>query len=531
MSITEHKFSNETKNTNAQCKIVIFPWVEALANPNLSDDQLSKSYRLDISSQIQSCTVSKNMGQPSGSFNFTLTNSPGVTSQDWKDIIKRGFWCLIYMSNDGDLDINPVVGPNVSKNKVQEAKKLRCIGYIDRVGVEGTALDNRSIDIGFQVSGRDFGVIYEETTIWHNMFQFDKILLESIKTTKLNVIGNTRINNAIDLIHDLFYFPANIPGVEVNNNKSLLSIGLQWLLPKEMLLDLGFKLSSLSRGTYWGALPGIKKFSPTGAGLAVNQPTDYLSGNAWDQLKRLSIPEFHELFCETDDDGKPALTFRPIPWGINQSKYPKNSKYIKLYKELGPIVTVPSIDLYTFNLGEDDHSRYNSFLATVSSTLINVEDNISLLLGKSFPKNNSASIRRHGFRAMHVTVDSIVRNEELANGSADMIQLLEFNEILYDYWNNAIFADSGNITKLGTNDIKIGKVLKFGPDVPYLSTKRYYIEAYTDTYAIESKRNASWTQDVSLTRGFEEQDLIDRKGFSIRNVEFSGPGEFTRNNK
>lgn len=525
---TNHKFSNETKEHISQCKVIIYPWREILNIPDLDDSKLSEAGRLDISSQIQNLTFSKNMSSAAGSFSFTLTNSPNYGTKDWKDIIKRGYWCLIYMTNEGDLDISQSVSP--ARPKKSEAKRLRCIGYIERVSVTGSTQDNRSIDIGFTVSGRDFGIVYEESEIWHNLFQYDKLMLDSTALTKLNVIGNVRIHTAMKIVHDLLFFPLNVPGSKVNDNKSLLSIGLQWLLPKEMVADIGFNVSSLSNGTYWGNLPGIFEPEPTGAGIAIDKPGDYLTGNAWDQLKRLSVPPFHELFCELNEDGKPRLIFRPIPWGIDQSKYPNNSKNIKLYKDL-PAIYVPAVDLYDFDLGEDDHNRYNSFLTTVSTTLINVENNVSLLDGKGFPKNNQASIKRHGFRPMHVTVDSIVKNEELGNGTADQVQLVEFNEIMYDYWNNAIFAESGSISKLGTNDVRIGKVMKFKNDVPYLSTKRYYIEGYTDTFTVGENRSMSWIQEVNLTRGFEEEDLTAKKGFANRNAEFTASGEFTKGNQ
>ncbi len=525
----EHAFSNKTQDVVAQCKVVVYPWKNELANPSLSDQELASATRLDISSQITGVTFSKTKNSASGSFTIRLTNSPGIGTQDWKDLIKRGVWCLIYMSNEGDLNLNPVVGKPLSKNKHQEAKKIRCIGYIKRAGVEDTTQDSGAIDREFQISGLDFGVVYEETTIWHNLFKFDKMLLDNIKTTKLNVNSNVRIEKAIDLIHDLFYYPANIPGAQVNDDKSLLSIGLQWLLPKEMLLDLGFDRGALNKGTYWGSLPNIKRFSPTLCGIAVDNPTDFLSGNAWEQLQELSIPQFHELFTETDDNGLPGLTFRPIPWGINQSKYPQLASYVKLYKDLKPVINVPALDLIDDDLAEDDSCRYNSFLATVSTSLINIEDNISFLDGSGFPKNNKASIRRHGFRPMHVTVDSIVKNEELSNGLANREILIEFNEYLYDIWNNAVFSENGTIIKIGTNDVKIGKVMKFNSDVPYLNSKRYYIEGYTDNYSMnEEKGVMEWTQDVILTRGFEEEDLKNKTGFSKRNAEFTAPGEFTK---
>jgi hypothetical protein len=314
----EFKFSNETKHLNAQCKVVIYQWKQILNNPDIEDSKLAETIRLDISSQLETVSFNKNMGSAAGSFSFTLANSPNYGSNDWKDIIKRGFWCVIYMSNDGGLNISNTVTQD--KPSSAEAKYIRCIGYIERVGVSGTTDTNRSIDYNFTVSGRDFGIVYEEANIWHNMFQYDKILLDGLAQTALNVMGATRVHDALKTVHDLFYFPQNLPGAKTNDDKSLLSIGLQWLLPKEMLIDVGFNVSGLSKGTYWGALPGVFEPEPTGAGIAVDKPGDYLSGNSWEQLKRLSIPQFHELFCETTDKGLPQLVFRPIPWGIDQSK-------------------------------------------------------------------------------------------------------------------------------------------------------------------------------------------------------------------
>ena len=34
-------------------------------------------------------------------------------------------------------------------------------------------------DIVYSITGRDFGVIYEETNIWHNVVYFEKTLVEA----------------------------------------------------------------------------------------------------------------------------------------------------------------------------------------------------------------------------------------------------------------------------------------------------------------------------------------------------------------
>lgn len=526
--MADYVLSNETKNLNAQCKVVVYSWKhKAPLKGDLTDVQLSESSRLDISSQILSVDYGKNMGDPTGSFTITLTNSPRYGSGDWKDIIKRGEWCVIYMTQDGDLTMNPQVGaPLGSSQKQEERKKIRCIGFIDRVAPAVSITEDGAFDIVYEVSGRDFGVVYEDTTIWHNLFQFDKVALDSLANNKLNILGSTTLDAVLDVVHDLFFNPANIPNAKIGDNKSLTTTALQWVLPRQLVQDI-FEGQGANGGTFWGELNGIKNFSPTEAGLAVEKPTDFLSGNAWEQLKKASVSEFHELFTEMTDAGIPQLVFRPIPFAINKDKYRTVGKAVSYYKDL-PAILIKAIDIVDFSLAEDNHGRYNSFLATVSTSLINTEDNISVLKGSGFPFFNQASIKRYGFRPMHVTVDSIIKNAQKDKGKSDRKLLIEFNELLKDYWQNYVFMDSGTIQQTGRNDIRLGKCLVYDKDVPYIATRRYYIEGYTDSFAVDPEKGyATWAQSIKLTRGIEEDDL--RKGFADqrRDTEFAQQGEFT----
>lgn len=519
------KLSNATQDLVAQCKVVVYDWSSRALTLNSGQNSvLTKTSSLDVSSQLLSCNFTKSIGSPTGTFNFTLSNSPNFGTGDWKDIIKRGDWCVIYMTQEGDLALADAVGPPDSKaQKTEEAKKIRCIGFIDRVAVKAEITDRGAFDVTYEVSGRDFGVVYEDTSIWHNVFKFERIMLDALSTSQLNIIGSVTVDKAITLIHDLFYNPKAVPGAKVQSNESLVSTALQWLMPRQMLQDIGLKVDTTP---FWGEIPGIKNFSGTEANLAIEKPTDYLSGNAWEMLKKLSCPQFHELFTETTDAGLPRLTFRPIPWAINKSKYPTVGKKIKLYKDVD-VIKMKAIDVIDFDLGEDNHSRYNSFLVTVSTSLIGTEDNISLLEGSGFPKNVQDSIKRYGFRPMHVTVDSIVKNSEMSNGKSNAKILVEFNEVMYDYWNNAIFAESGNINCIGQNSVKIGKCLNFDENTPYITGKRYYLEGYTDAFVIDEKGTSTWVQSLSVTRGFEESDLKSGRDFGEREVDFNHEGEYT----
>ena len=109
-------------------------------------------------------------------------------------------------------------------------------------------------------------------------------MLQSLANNELNVLGNKPLNEILDIVHDLFFNPSNIPGAKVNDNKSLSSVALQWLLPRQLVADV---FGPISGTTFWGELPGVKRFEETLAGLAVERPTDFLFGNAWDQLKKV----------------------------------------------------------------------------------------------------------------------------------------------------------------------------------------------------------------------------------------------------
>lgn len=524
---TALKFSNETQDVVAQCKVVVYDWdVKALTLNQGSDIELSKVTPIDISSQILSTTFTKTKDAACGTFNIMLSNSPGYGSGDWKDLIKRGSWLILYMAQDGSLSVADRVGPpNKNAKKLEEAKKIRCIGFVDRVSVKAEMGENGAFDVVYEVSGRDFGVVYEDTSIWHNVFKYERIMLDSLATSKLNVTGSLSISEAVSLIHDLFYNPKSVPGAKVNSDESLVSTALQWLMPRQLLQDIGLTVDSTP---YWGELD-IKNFGNTAANLSVEKPTDFLSGNAWETLKRLSVPQLHELFTETNDAGLPKLVFRPIPFAISKAKYPTVGQHVTLYKDL-PTIIVRAIDVVDFNLGEDNHARYNSFLVTVSTSLIGVEDNIALLDGSGFPKNVKDSIKRYGFRPMHVSVDSIVKNAERNDGKGNAKILKEFNELMYDYWNNMVFAESGEVNLVGQNSVKIGLALKFDDNTPYVTGKRYYVEGYTDSFAVDDRGTRSWSQTVMLTTGYEEEDLVKKSGFGTRNSPFNHQGEFTPSN-
>jgi len=536
MSTKKQKLSNDVINYVPQAKVICFGWELEDLSKAFTNSDLSGSIGFDISAFITSINFSKNMTNPSGTFSFTLANSTGgLGSGDWKDIIKRGSWLVIYMTQVGDLTVPNFI--EVDKFKNNPASKIRCIGYVDRVAVTSSLNENGAFDVTYEVSGRDFGVIYEDTNIWHNLFLTEKALLDSVGKASLDVLGQTNLDVVLSTVHDLFYFPESVKGARITSKGSVLeSLALQWLLPRKLLKLIGtpstgeestenLRFTTLNFGDAFLGKVIKKNFAATPSGISVSNPLDFLTGNAWENLKSISVPELHELFTETDDNGFPSIIFRPIPFGINNKAYPTIAKKITLYRDL-PSVTLEGTDIISFSLGEENHSRYNSFLVTVVNSSINQENNIQVIKDTRFPFTEQASVKRHGFRAMHTTVNSLVRNEALQKGTADLVLLREYNELLVDYWKNSVFSETGTLKIVGRNDIKIGKCISIASDVPYINGKRFYIEAYQDEFIVEDNGTSVWTQTLNLTRGFSEKDLKDKEDFESIDGTFIQAGDF-----
>lgn len=507
-----------------QCKVVYYNWTFASDSVRDVERQsvrdLALSERLDISAYVMSANFRKNNSKPAGEFEITLSNTPSsksplTQSRDWKNIIRRGSWLVIYMANDGSLTLSPTFEPTDLQHSKQIAAKekpyIRCIGFVERVAVvQKTNETTGAVETSFSVTGRDFGIVYEEGVAWHDFFQFEKAQLQAIKQSFLTLFGYVPCHEVVPYLHHLFYYPLNIPELSgaVNDRQSLLKIGLQWLLPTELIQDLGIQAP---KSSYWGSLPNILRIEKSSAGLGVSEPIDYLSGNIWQNLKELSVPEFHELYCETDETGSPALWFRPIPFLMSNTSARDLQYKPKLYVELPDAVVLDNYDIIDLNLGEDESNRFNVFLTTVSHQLVARENNISVLQGTEWPKYNQNSIARYGVKPMTVMVPTILKavagQDARLDGYPDPIKLKAFNQILYDYWAAAYQGESGTVQTTGRSEVKINKPLEFTKETDYVGEKRFYIEGYEDSFTVNNQGAANWNQRIFLTRGFDITEL------------------------
>jgi len=527
---------NKTKEVVPQCQIVVFRWKHK-AERGTSNVQLAESVPFDISRYITEVSFQKHMDGPSGQFQITLPND-----RDWRRYIEKGSWCIIYMSNNGDLALPKSPGgaffgedtDNLECDYVDipelvpQVSNVRCIGYIDTVRAQGSVGDEKGeFDISFVVSGRDFGVVYEETEIWHNQFAFDATMLKAINN-KIQNKGIKTVDGLLELLHDLFYAPDKIVSEPLKND-SLSAAARQWLLPRNLFTALD--MTPTGADTYFGNIPGIKNFRETKATYPVESPTALLNGVAWSRLKSHSIEPYHELFPELDDEGLPRLNFRVLPWRLTDDQkkfsdiFPTMAKFAD---EENGIVELENVDIFEWDLGEDNHTRYNLFWSTINSSMISIQTSTAMQGDTSsitgFPRLLQESIKRHGLRLLYSEVNAnIVIGKEKAN--PDLIR--QFNELAMEFWERSHEYESGTMSVMGNNDVRVGKCVHVEEGSQYNSDKYFYIEGYEDRFSVDDKGAAEWVQSLFLTRGIEKEVLENPDLVTDRQTSFDDAGEFT----
>lgn len=511
---------NDIVNINSQCQVVFFNWTYPIVTEILTDAQLASSTPMDVSKYLTSISFSKTLADPVGNFSLTLPND-----RDWKDVLHPGTWGLVYMSQDDALSI-PLDNDLPSMNALTlQQDKIRGIIYIDRVAPAGRVGEERGeYDVEFIVSGRDFGVVYTENEIFYNRLFYEGKIQEAA-AGQLRISGTRNTADLLKVIHRVFFAP-DLLGITLEGGTSLQKdIPRQWMLPQNLFTALG--IQGRKGESYFGSIPEeqILNFGTTLCSFPVDNPMTQINGKAWDRLKSFSIEPFHELFTETNDNGQPNLNFRYIPWKTSVNSLSKLGKLdphvLRMASEV-PQVPIDSIDIIDFDVGEESHNRYNYFLTTIDGSLYSANDTMANLADitpqTGFPRIQANSVKRYGLRLMYTTVNALF---QLGSERADATLLRLHNELMLEYWNNAVFMESGTIDIIGRNDVKVGKVLSIADYVPYNGGKVFYIEGYTDHFTVDDKGAGLWTQSLTVTRGFHP-GAVGKRG-----EEYTDNGEFT----
>jgi hypothetical protein len=192
-------------------------------------------------------------------------------------------------------------------------------------------------------------------------------------------------------------------------------------------------------------------------------------------------------------------------------------------------VEIENLDIIDWDLGEDNHTRYNLFWSTLNSSMVSIQTSNALLgdndPSTGFPRVLQESVKRHGLRMLYSEVNA---NIVLGKEEADSRLLKEFNELAREFWERSHEYESGTMTIIGNNGIRLGKCVHIEEGSQYNSDKYLYIEGYEETFIVGDKGETEWTQALFLTRGIEAAVLKNASLVTKRQTPFVDAGEFTR---
>ena len=508
---------NDTRDIQSQCQIVLFNWVDYISVGNqLPDQDLATSTMLDVSKYVSEVNFSKNLSSPAGTFEFDLPND-----RDWAAILQVGTWGIIYMSQSGDLSI-PIDSdtPDLS-SLINQRNKIRAIIHVDRIAVKTSTSDDRgTFDAEFTVSGRDFGVVYEETQIFLNRL-YSEGLYQQAFAANLNIADNRGVGNLVKFVHQGFLSPADLTDSLENEGSLLKNIPVQWLMPQKLFTALNISPKDGTNTTYYGNIPGLlDNFKLSLCNYPVENPMTYLNGNLWSRMKAFSIEQFHELFPELDNNGLPKLNFRYIPWRTSAATNLgalADDKYVLLLEDVDR-VELTSLDLLSCELGLDNHNRFNYLLTVPETAMTSSANSINNFNdrnpGTGFPRIDLDSVKRYGLRLMFTSLNTLI---QAGSEKIDPELLTIHNELMVHYHLNAYKYKNGNASIIGNEDIRIGKTVFFDSKTPYIPNMLFYIEGYTDTFVSDGNGAGTWTQSLTLTRGTQ----------IYKTIRYSDQGEFT----
>lgn len=574
-------------------------------------DALSSSSAYDVSEFLISFSFQKSKDAAAGSFTMEL-----APSFDWSRFMRPGDWMTVYLSSDGAIQLGkkPRAGgfnltdvskalslgaaalglaarpavpvPRADPKELKNLKPyVRCMLQVQRVATRCTVNSEGTREVVFTISGKDHGVVLEDTTLFLDAGLADAKAMKAFASSQFPG-DNRNLAAFMDRWMDAFLNPTKIYGSTLDPTGGNPSLFKQFILPGLMLDHLGIKTSG---GTFFGDIKGVKDVHPTGFETGLEDPFSGLEGSAWSKLKELSDPTFHELFAEMDDTGHPRVTFRPIPWARDRSGYPSLGAFVPLYSDHagigtglgqlgnlaalgasalaaganllggklpGPLpqptskyapINLSTAEVFEYDLGPDLHNLQNLIVADTAYASSQLSTAMALFrkpapdVSNPFPFRNYASIKRFGLKYLQVqiknfktTAGGFAALAGVSKAAPDRGFLLEANRMLVDMWFGASDLYSGTVSIAGRNDVRIGKCLVTDSDLAGASDHVFYVEGYQDSVTVDENGTVDWTQSVQVSRGIEKSDLLtlregalqDRAGFDRVSDQVPSSGGF-----
>lgn len=480
--------TGDIKTINSRCEVKIYSYKKKVLGDgqDVDEGELLDAEVFEIKGEENSVIAfdyNKSFGAPSGTFNLTL-----APNKNWLNVVRPGDWITVSLSQAGDKD-----------------RVVRCIGNVDRVSQSENVQEGGGRSVTFNVSGRDFGKVFEKYSVWFNIYDetyvTQSVLLGkqgalAIKGTSKDIISQLislflggKLEGQLQKQLDAFRIPSQLSQDMDANGKKFADI-------LELKLD---------------DVPGYK-------GL----PVEYLkTGTLWDLCKGYGNLVVNELFLEhvkIDKKVKPAIFLRIYPFTQKGFSIPSEVSAATFFEDL-EAVEITGNEILDSNIGTADHESFNVFLLSGSvSSERNVQEAI-LGLDPDFPFVNVASVRRNGMYA-YIQSTPFVATTDTAYSPAI---LKGWNLLIKHWFLEAMNLEAGQFTIIGNSEVRLGKRL-FVKDGQLHKNKHFYIEGYQDSWSYPG----IWTQTINVSRGKVQNNgqssLVVEKG--DRNTELSGRTDY-----
>lgn len=499
-------------------------------NPsNVSDFKPSFDVEVGtIDTEIAEISVSKSISQCSG--NFTLSLFP---SKNWKQILSPGDWVMIYFFNEFDK-------PEI----IKDTRNCVLIGNIDRISRSlSRNEDEDKTQLRYNVSGRNFGKVFEEQDIWFDPYATSASGgLKSELDVYLQEAGLTISGTPKDIVDALIGIFLGKGGKTDQGKKDGIS---GWNIPIALASRFQATTPSSAQPQFFDILNSqIDKLPGYKAREALTVDSN---GSLWDMIERNSNPLVNEVFLEesreADGTVRPTIFLKPRPLQtpffedfFNNAKAATtaaikkakgNQEQISVseradlsilegaYQSLQNLaktnyVEVAQSEIKFEDLGKDDHSRMNFFwLRTPQAFENNYRYNANLNATKGFnnPVYSRESIQRHGLKRMDQTFDfCYVKEGQLSGVQINLWKA--FMAQIYDTHFAAHLFEAGTIECTGVLEAELGKALIVKAARKGELDKVFFIEGYEHSWSLQE----GWTTTFTLTHG---QWLTDGKNIFV----------------
>ncbi len=375
-------------------------------------------------------------------------------------------------------------------------------GLVDSIQETGSISGNGATARTYTITGRDFTKIWEQTTLWYDIFAAKPQGLDAV--SELTVFGRENLSGMkpVDLI-DGFMFDLFREQLRYGRGTWLMPDSMRGRNVQEKFID---SITKIYDGHLTGWLDGMERIT-VGLGSLATIVGNYF----WDFLKEYSDPPFCELFTDVYPNGD-------FPQPGDEAR-PENSEMVVIFRDR-PFLTVDTTDIQApFPGGKDSPwyklpvfivprsqigsgevlvrsgaERYNSFQATGGLIQESSSQNTNIA---AKPLWHLDDILLHGLRRYDVSTRYV------AFSTNDYVQNKTNRAITRDWYALNAYYRSGQIPlSIGRPDIRIGTRIRVPGNQRPQSDFDAYVEMVTHNWSFGRGLRTT----LGVTRGWRGGD-------------------------